>query len=516
MNQVFKLLHQLSHCYYSEKLKMKAAIYLRSSKDRSDVSISAQRKELQHLAVQKNLDIIEEYADEVESAKDENRPAFQKLISDLKGPSRKWNHLLFVDTSRLSRRRYAAQIFKHECRKRNVTILYSKMPETDPINTVVLEAVFEAMDEVHSLMSREKGIAGMKENIALGYRAGGRAPKGYKLKYFDMGTVRDGAQLTKSKLEPSKDAAMISRYLKERANGRARAALCRELNIKISSSTLTGIEWNALTYAGHTVWNVHNEFKNGYTGRVKRRPRSDWVITKNTHKALITNEEAEILLARLEQKNSTRARRSTYLLSGLLKTPENLAWHSNGEGCYRTKGKKIKMEEIEEAVLGKIYSDMQSPKFTAQLASEIKNYTRKHENDPAKTIRRDINNINTKIDKLMSFALELEDRGPAIREINKLESERKNLNDELIRMEKDHQASIALSKIQQPDVSKILKHFVNEIKALDKEPLKDRLHSLIRRVTLSPDTLECSIEYSIGIRGDVMASPRGFEPLLPP
>lgn len=36
------------------------------------------------------------------------------------------------------------------------------------------------------------------------------------------------------------------------------------------------MEWNALTYAGHTVWNVRNEVgSDGYKGGVKRRPRTE-------------------------------------------------------------------------------------------------------------------------------------------------------------------------------------------------------------------------------------------------
>ena len=91
----------------------------------------------------------------MESAKSEHREGFQSLLRDLKSQSRSWDYLLLTDTSRLSRRRYVSHVFKHEAEKRNVTILYSKVPEVDPISQVVLEAVFEAMDEVHSLMSRE-------------------------------------------------------------------------------------------------------------------------------------------------------------------------------------------------------------------------------------------------------------------------------------------------------------------------------------------------------------------------
>ncbi|MEN8166852.1 MAG: recombinase family protein [Pseudomonadota bacterium] len=53
-----------------------AAIYLRSSKDRKDVSIDAQRRELQNLATDQGIIVVKEYPDVVESAKDENRPGF--------------------------------------------------------------------------------------------------------------------------------------------------------------------------------------------------------------------------------------------------------------------------------------------------------------------------------------------------------------------------------------------------------------------------------------------------------
>ena len=55
----------------------RAVIYLRSSKDRSDVSISAQRHELQEFAQRRGWVIVGEFADAVESAKDEDRPDFQ-------------------------------------------------------------------------------------------------------------------------------------------------------------------------------------------------------------------------------------------------------------------------------------------------------------------------------------------------------------------------------------------------------------------------------------------------------
>src|SRR4051794_10123468 len=110
-----------------------AAMYLRSSRDKHDVSIDAQRRDLKRLASEKGLSVIREYVDVVESAKDEHRPGFQVLLNDLKRVDRGWSTLLLVDTSRLSRRRFMAQVFKHEAEKRGVKIYYSRLPESDPI-----------------------------------------------------------------------------------------------------------------------------------------------------------------------------------------------------------------------------------------------------------------------------------------------------------------------------------------------------------------------------------------------
>lgn len=159
----------------------KCAIYLRSSKDRTDVSIDAQRRELQELALSRKLTVTEEFTDAVESGKDANRPGFQSLIRQINNKSRQWDVVMMVDTSRLARNQYIAHSFMHECGKRGIEVVFAKTPELDGVTGIILPAVLHAMDQVHSFMSKEKGLAGMAENVRQGFRAGGRAPYGYKL-----------------------------------------------------------------------------------------------------------------------------------------------------------------------------------------------------------------------------------------------------------------------------------------------------------------------------------------------
>ncbi len=63
-----------------------------------------------------------------------------------------------------------------------------------------------------------------------------------------------------SKLETTEEAPIVARFLKARVEGIPRTRAARQTGLEhISPTTFIGMEWNALTYAGHTVWNVHND-----------------------------------------------------------------------------------------------------------------------------------------------------------------------------------------------------------------------------------------------------------------
>ncbi len=474
----------------------KAALYLRSSKDRSDISIDAQRRELKELAESKQFTIVKEFSDTVESAKDEDRQGFQDLLLDLKSHFREWDTLLITDTSRLSRRQYMAYAFDHEAKKRGITIIYSKLPETDPITDMVIKGVFRVFDELHSLMSRQKGLAGMRENVNQGWRAGGRAPIGYKLKHINTGTIREGVPVTKSKLVVDDNSKKIKDYLIARVNGIPRGRIDTDMN----KSSLVDIEWNALLYAGHTVWNMRNPKSEGR----KRRPRSEWLIKRDTHESLISNEDAETLLKRLE--SSTQGNRSgrKYLLSGIMVTPDGKPWSGTvdrGKSFYRTKGKRISAIEIEEAITNQVKSDILSDQFITDLTNSVRErYLHQHDLNP---LTSQIRAVSDKIDALLDISLEMTNKAPVLRKVERLESDRETLESELRDLKEENDAASSASKITESQVKKIIQW--------DEFDIKDSLPSLVERIVLDPKTTSCEVIYGVK-----MASPRGFEPLLPP
>ena len=190
------------------------------------------------------------------------------------------------------------------------------------------------------------------------------------------GAVRDGSEVLKSKLEPDADAPLVAEYLRLRADGTNRATLVRRLKIPWPVTSLNGTEWNALTYAGHTVWNVHNEqTPDGYKEGEKRRPRDQWVIQRDTHPALISDAVAEALLVQLETLGTgkSRDRAPAFLLSGLLRTPSGDRWYGNRTakaGFYRVKtsagSRNMPVAKVDSIVVETVATDLASSEWAAE------------------------------------------------------------------------------------------------------------------------------------------------------
>ena len=93
-----------------------------------------------------------------------------------------------------------------------------------------------------------------------------------------------------------------------------------------------------------------------------------------------------------------------------------------------------------------------------------------------------------------------------VRMIDKLEVERQLLTKDIEELDKEAAARNALANITDDQVATVLKE------AADPKAL---LKTVVGRITLDPGTLACQIHYQLP-RWLSMASPRGFEPLLPP
>lgn len=495
----------------------RAALYLRSSKDRSDVSIDAQRRALTELAKAKGFALAAEFADAVESGKDEDRPGFQRLIEAVRNPRRGWDTILVHDTSRLARRRVLAIIFEEvDCRRNGVTVVYKSLPDADPITEMMLKSILQAMDEWHSLTSKQKGLAGMRENVLKGYRAGGRAPLGYRIRKVHTGAMRDGEPVTKSMLElDPATGPKVGAYLTQRAAGMAPKHAADAAGLEVAKTTLVGVEWNALTYAGHTVWNVHAEREGGsYVGGSKRRPRSEWVIQRDTHPALIGDDDAEAILARLEANNGQRAAarraRGDGLLSGLLFT-DGKPWHREGpEYRLRSAKRSVAAAGIEDAVLGRIYQDLIAPDMARRLLEATQATLGTPDLSELTDAKRELAAVERAIDRQMELAGLMQNPAPALRKVEEMEGRRAELAQRVVGLDREALRAKDAANISEADVTRLLEQTLTQ----NKDDARALALSVVERVELEPSTHHLTIHYRIhtSVSGDKLASPRRREP----
>ena len=493
---------------------MKAVLYLRSSKDRSDVSIDAQRRALHDLATSRGILILGEYSDAVESGKDDDRPGFQQLLRDMRSPGRLWDTVLALDTARIARRRHLALIFEEqECRKRGIRVIYKSVPETDPITEMLLKSILQAMDEWHSLTSKAKGLAGMAENVRQGWRAGGRAPRGYKLQHVETGAIREGAPVTKSRLILDDDALQVRAYLQSRARGVPRHQAAKTSGIDASASSLIDIERNALTYAGHTIWNrLAEKDENGYVGGSKFRPRAEWVIQDNTHEALISQAEADTLLAALENVSNTRKRitKRTYLFAGIMKAPDGRRWHGDG-GYYRLEGNgpRILAEKVEGPAIDRLMEDLLNDKTIGKILAHYKSLFARTTNGIG-TEQKRLKEIDRAIDRLAELITETTKPEALLRKIESLEEERQAIAERIAAYRDEEDIAKAMRSLTANDIKSSMRMIVNTLKESEPNALRDALHQLLEEITLDPENFSANFTWRLpGETGDKLASPRG-------
>lgn len=492
----------------------RAALYLRSSKDRSDVSIDAQRRALQELATSKGLLVVAEFADAVESGKDEDRPRFQDLIRHLKSHTRQWEHVLVLDTSRVARRRHLAQIFEHECHRAGVRLQFKNVPDTDPVTGMLLKAILQAMDEWHSLTSRAKGLAGMAENVRQGWRAGGKAPRGYELEYHSTGAIRDGSPVLKSKLKPNDEAPLVATYLRARAAGRPRGLLMRELQLPWTDGSLNDMEWLALTYAGHTVWGMTNELtRDGYVNGTKRKPRAEWTVQRDTHQALITDAEAESLLNQLERRRtaSVRTTNHPFLLTGLLFDPDGRPWAGEWDakmnaGLYRVgKGRRVSCRRVDTAVLEQVRADLDGDEAVRHLLAAMRDLVAEPVDGKAiGAAERRVTQITNKVATLVDLLTEAGDgeRDAYRRAISAHEAERAGLLKELQQMRQRAEQHQQAKAFTEADARRLLRVLFEALQSglddEDVETTKAALGGLVDKIVLDASAENLHIHYRIG------------------
>ena len=164
---------------------------------------------------------------------------------------------------------------------------------------------------------------------------------------------------------------------------------------------------------------------------------------------------------------------------------------------------------LEQAVLNQIMTDLYSTAFIKTLTREAIKYREAHREDPAKDLRIETKEIETRIAKMMELGAQMENPAPALREVDTLERRRSILVEEVMRLEKEYMAASLLDCITETHVQKFLVGIAENMDETDREAMKDFITPLVERITLDPASHECQINYRIGLDlRNKVASPR--------
>ena len=525
----------------------KVAIYVRSSKDLHDVSCKAQEEQLTKVVKEKGEQVYRIFCDKRLSSTRDVRPDFDEMISLAMSKKPPFSKIYCVDTARFGRDQHETNVIKHELRRKYaIEVIFTNMPNTGTYLDPAFEAIMSAFDYIHSQQSKVKGIASMKQNIRSGYRAGGRAPYGYKDEKIELGKDVNGKTITKTKLVPDPETAPYAReYFERRARREQRRSILEDFyrrgipsptgRKRWSVSTAKSIEDNIDKYLGHNVFNKLNERVKvrgksaGYLGGVKWRPKEEWVVEEDAFEPLITEGIANIIreMKKKRIREAPITQKRVYSLSGAMKCSECGTNYAGDRGIYkcnsRTKlGMKCPNNDIsqntaEDAIFTLVSQKILNFKDIKGVIDRVKGRFKNGKPD-IQPLEKNLAKIEKQQERLMRLysrgLVEIEDIEPKLASIKEQKKAiKKNI---------EHQkASQGVFEVSDDDIMNAIENFVEEVRHADPKIRKSAVLALFQEVRIFPKENE-PWERLLEIKGSCLpltrvsvASPRGFEPLLP-
>lgn len=159
---------------------MTGVIYARYSEGprQTDQSIEGQVDDCRAFAAEKDIRIIEVYADRHISGKSvEGRDEFQRMMRD--ADRHKFDCIIVWKIDRFGRNREDIAVNKIRLRKAGVSLMYAKEAVPEGPEGILLESLLEGLAEYYSADLRQKVIRGLDESAKKGKWPTGSLPIGY-------------------------------------------------------------------------------------------------------------------------------------------------------------------------------------------------------------------------------------------------------------------------------------------------------------------------------------------------
>ena len=276
---------------------MNTVIYARYSAGprQTDQSIEGQLRVCTDFCKQRGLTVIDTYCDRHISGRTDERPEFQRLITDAK--RKKFEAVVVYKTDRFARNKYDSAVYKRELKRNGIQIFYAAEAIPDGPEGIILESLMEGLAEYYSAELAQKIKRGMHESALKCQSTGSGRPLGYRVdeqKHFQI--APESAQTVQT---------IFEQYIK----GESNAAICELLNSR-GLRTAQGKPFNKNS--------INRIIKNRkYIGEYRYHD----IVVEGGMPAIISKDTFNLAQAEMERRRTRKAPKSPkaeYLLAGRL------------------------------------------------------------------------------------------------------------------------------------------------------------------------------------------------------
>jgi site-specific DNA recombinase len=388
----------------------KGVSYIRVSKKRDNMlTVDTQKDKMGKFCELHDIKLIDTYQDIDFSGRTGNRPAFQKLLSDIENEIINPNYFLVYKVDRFSRTAKEFYKFMTKLEDNNVDLISitQHFDTSTPIGRAMMGILIQ-FAQFESDMTGQRIKDNLQNNAEKGRWNGGNVPYGY---IWD-----EEEKLLKPDPEESE---IVKRIFKMYTRGHGSSTIIQYLEEKSIVSPSGNNKWDRTTIS----YLIRNPL---YLGKIKY----DNEVYNGQHEAIIGEDafkQANKILDNYAESNTTE---STYLLSGLTECGACGQYGFNtffGSGKYRSRryvcsrrGRNSKKEcsmaaydaeSLEEKVCDEIFSLSNNESFFEKLKNKLNSTDRKKINNleqKEKYLKKKINKLDKTLSKMFADHYEKE------------------------------------------------------------------------------------------------------------
>ncbi|MDV2983759.1 UNVERIFIED_CONTAM: recombinase family protein [Methylobacteriaceae bacterium AG10] len=230
-----KLIKRSNRLLPAPEGQLRACLYLRVWTGRqaeSDLSIPDQRKSVQAYYAAHGWPVIAEHVEPGASALDDNRPAFQTMITCAEDADRPYDVIVVHSLSRFFRDAFGLEMYVRRLAKVGVRLVSITQELGDDPAAEMMRQMFALFDEYSSHEYSKHVQHAMNENARQGFYNGSNRPLGYTLEEVE----RRGSRMTKRLIVDPVEAETIRLIFRLCRHGDGRSdplgvkAICCHLN----------------------------------------------------------------------------------------------------------------------------------------------------------------------------------------------------------------------------------------------------------------------------------------------